>query len=123
MASHSLLLSSPTDPFKLLAVLVPCWAPGDLRGGAGWAARTRSVSGPRIGLGEVSPGTTPAQECLRKEAMGDAARAGLGKTPECHCSQGPILQVWRLRPREAQRQAEKRELQESIVMFRHAGSE
>lgn len=98
MASHSLLLSSPTDPFKLLAVLVPCWAPGDLRGGAGWAAGTRPGSGPRVGLGKVSPETTPAKEWLRKEAMGDAARAGLGNTPECHCSQKPILQVWRLRP-------------------------
>lgn len=58
MASHSLLLSSPTDPFKSLAVLVPCWAPGDLQGGAGWAARTRPGSGPRVGLGEVSLGTT-----------------------------------------------------------------
>lgn len=46
--------------------------------------------------------------------MGDAARAGLGKTPEYHCFQGPILQVWRLRPREAQ--VEERELQESVVL-------
>lgn len=64
MASHSLLLSSPTDPFKSLAVLVPCWAPGDLRGGAGWAIGARPVSGPWVGLGEVSLGATPAQECL-----------------------------------------------------------
>lgn len=45
-------------------MLVPCWAPGDLRGGAGWAIGARPVSGPWVGLGEVSLGATPAQECF-----------------------------------------------------------
>lgn len=71
MASHSLLLSSPTDPFKSQVGLVPCWAPSDLWGGAGQVGQMKLGLRPRAGLDEA-PGTPSAREHGRKEAAGDS---------------------------------------------------
>lgn len=53
----------------------------------------------------------------QEEGHGRLSKSRAGKDPRAPLLPKAISQVWRLRPREAQRQAEVRGLQESSVMF------
>lgn len=78
MASCSLLLSSPTDPFKSLAVLVPCWAPSDLWGEAGQVGGMRPGLRPWAGLAKASWEPNP----VNVNISGRSWRLGKGRAGE-----------------------------------------